>query len=99
MYDAAVMSIPSEYKMLRDCTTELAMRRLAGHDPVDTPSTIPGMIVKCPHCKEKSFVPILDFNGNVGEIRGKCHNCMGEIYILSIVCRGEEVENIVKDVK
>lgn len=99
VYDACIYSIPSDFMALRNCAAELAMRKLAGADPVELPSTVPGMIVKCPHCREKSFAPIENFDGNIGEVRGKCNKCMKEIYILMVVCRGEEVENIMKDTK
>jgi len=46
-------------------------------------------MVKCPTCANLMFVPMDEFNGNFGEITGKCLKCERKAYIMVIVCDDE----------
>ncbi|MHA1344940.1 MAG: hypothetical protein ACTSO3_00935 [Candidatus Heimdallarchaeaceae archaeon] len=49
-----------------------------------------GFNIKCPTCSTFMFVPMDTFDGNFGEITGKCPHCKRKAYVMVLVCDDEK---------
>jgi len=56
-----------------------------------------GIAVKCATCGERIWVPLDEFNGNFGEIKGLCPKCMKRTRVTIIVCDNDAVESLMKE--
>jgi len=56
-----------------------------------------GFKIKCPTCEQMMFVPMDEFNGNFGNITGKCPKCLRFANVMIVVCDKEKLDEEVSD--